>query len=105
MSALYVEYPLEYIYDTWLKCGPERYDGSRTRMASLAFLLLELPPFVLLLKSIPCLLCNSNTLRNILMVLCRNVNRTRGFGLYKNDNSAFLLPALSPIVMLTVILL
>ena len=44
----------------------------RTKMTTLAFLLLVLSPFVLFLKLILCPLCNSNTLRNILMVFGRN---------------------------------
>ena len=37
--------------------------------------LLELTPFILFLKLILCQLCNSNTLRNILMVFGRNVKQ------------------------------
>ena len=48
---------------------------SRTRMTTLAFLLLELSPFFLFLKLISCTLCNSNTLQNILMVFGRNVKQ------------------------------
>ena len=48
---------------------------SRTRMSTLAFLLLELSPFVLFFKLISCSLCNSNTIRNILMVFGRNVEQ------------------------------
>ena len=44
-----------------------------TRMTTLAFLLLELSPFVLFLKLISCPLCNLNTLWNTLMVLGGNV--------------------------------
>ena len=43
-----------------------------------------------------CLFCNSNTLWNISMILGRNVEQRVA---YKNDNSAFLLLALSPFVM------
>ena len=45
---------------------------SRTRMTTLAFLLLDLSPFGLFEIDFASL-CNLNTLRNILMVLGRNV--------------------------------
>ena len=51
-----------------------RDDVSRTRMTTLAFLLLELPPFVLF-KIDFCPLCNSKTLRNVVIVLFRNVEQ------------------------------
>ena len=41
-------------------------------MTTLAFLLLDLSPFVLVLKLISCQLCNLNTLQSILMVFGRN---------------------------------
>ena len=44
---------------------------SCTRMTTLAFLLSELPPFVLLEIDFVSALCNSHTLQNILMVLGR----------------------------------
>ena len=44
-------------------------------MTTLAFLLLKLSPFVLFLKLISCQLCNWNTLRNILVVLGRNIKQ------------------------------
>ena len=50
---------------------------SRTRRKTLAFLLLELSPFVLFLKLISCPLCNSNTLQNILMVFGRNADQDK----------------------------
>ena len=43
-------------------------DVSNTKMKTLAFLLLELSPFVLFLRLISCPPCNSNTLWKILMV-------------------------------------
>ena len=49
-----------------------------TRMTTLPFLLLLLSPFVIFDSDyafILCLLCNSNTLWNILMVLGRNVEQ------------------------------
>ena len=46
-----------------------------TRMTTLAFLLLELSPFVLFSKLISCPFCNSNILRNIFMVYGRNVEQ------------------------------
>ena len=55
------------------QCRAGHDDTSRTRMTNLAFLLLELSPFVLYLKLILCPLSNSNTVRNILMVFGRNV--------------------------------
>ena len=48
---------------------------SGTRMTILSFLLLALSPFVIFDNDyalISCLLCKSNTLWNILMLLCRN---------------------------------
>ena len=45
MSALEVEYPLEYFSDIWLKCRTGLDDVSIARMTTLAFLLLELSPF------------------------------------------------------------
>ena len=48
---------------------------SRIRTITLAFLLMELFPFVLFLKLISCPLCNTNTLRNTLMVFGRNVEQ------------------------------
>ena len=48
----------------------------RTRMTSLAFLLLALTPFVMSDSDYPlisCLLCKSKTLWNIFMILGRNV--------------------------------
>ena len=45
---------------------------SLTRMTILDFLLWELSPFVLFFKLILCPFCNSNTLKNILMVYARN---------------------------------
>ena len=57
-----------------------------TRMTTLAFLLwIYLPFFCLNLISGP--LCNSNTLRNILMILGRNVEQDETCSL-QNDNSA-----------------
>ena len=47
MSALKVKDPLVYFYDTWYKCRTEPDDESHTRIKTLAFLLLELSPFVL----------------------------------------------------------
>ena len=41
----------------------------------------------LCLNLISCLLSNSNTLHNILMILCRNVEQTRWHVTYKNNNS------------------
>ena len=45
------------------------------RKTTLAFLLLELSPFVLFLKLISCQLCNSNTLWSVLMIFGRNVEQ------------------------------
>ena len=53
--------------------GTRRDNVSGTRMTTLAFLLLELSPFVMFLKLISCPLCYSNSLWNILMVFGRNV--------------------------------
>ena len=52
-------------------------DVSRTRMTTLAFLLLALSPFVIFDSDyalISCLLCKSNTL---LMILVRNVEQDK----------------------------
>ena len=65
----------------------------------MAFLLLDLCPFVLFLKLILCPLCNSNTFRNILTVFGRNVEHDKTTCRYNNNNSAFLILALSPFVM------
>ena len=48
-----------------------------TRMTTLAFLLLELCPFVLFLKLISCPLCNLNALWNVLMVFGRNEEQNK----------------------------
>ena len=51
---------------------------SRTRMITLAFLLLELSPFVISDSDYPlilCPLCKSKTLWNIFMILGRNVEQ------------------------------
>ena len=50
---------------------------SRTRMTIPACLLLELSPFVLFCEINLCPLCNSNTLRNILLVFGRNVEQDK----------------------------
>ena len=50
----------------------------RIRMTTLPFLLLALSPFVISYKDYPlisCLLCKSKTLRNIFMILGRNVEQ------------------------------
>ena len=78
MSALSLQYPLEYFNGTWQKCksGPE--DLSRTRMTTLPFLLLVLSPFVTFDSDNPLIsspLCKSNTLWNIFMILGRNVEQ------------------------------
>ena len=46
---------------------------SHTRMTILAFLLLELSPFLVFEFDFLSLLCNTNTLRNISMMLGINV--------------------------------
>ena len=74
---------------------------SRTRKTTLPFLLLALSPFVIFDSDNPlisCSFCKSKTLWNIFMILDRNVAQTRRRVMYKNDNSAFLLLALSPFV-------
>ena len=75
MSALIVKYLLKYFYDTWLKCTTGQDDLSRIRMITLAFLLLELSPFVFFLKLISCPLCHSNTFLNNLMIFGWNVEQ------------------------------
>ena len=53
---------------------------SSTRMTTLPFLLLALSPFVIFdtdYALISCLLCNLNTLWNILMILSRNVEQDK----------------------------
>ena len=50
----------------------------RTRMTTLPFLLLGLPPFLMSDRDCPlilCLLCKSKTLLNIFMILGRNVEQ------------------------------
>ena len=51
---------------------------SRIKMTALPFLLLVLSPFVIFDSDNPlisCPLCNSKTLLNIFMILCRNVEQ------------------------------
>ena len=48
---------------------------SHTRMTTLAFLLLELSPLLVFEFDFLSLLCNRNTLRNILMMLDTNVEQ------------------------------
>ena len=65
LSALYLEYPLEYFDGTWQKCRTGRDDVLHTRMTTLPFLLLALSPFVMSDSDYPlilCLLCKSKTL-------------------------------------------
>ena len=69
------------------RTGPD--EVSRTRMTTLAFLLLELSPFVMSDSDYPlisCPLCKSKTLWIIFMILGRK-SRT---GPDENDNSGFL---------------
>ena len=76
---------------------------SHTRMTTLSFLLLELSPFALFLKLIVCRLCNSNTLRNILMIVGINVEQDEMTcpvqEWQKKTTLAFLLLVLSPFVI------
>ena len=44
LSALYLEYPLEYFHDTSQLCRTGHDDVSRTRMVTLAIVLFELSP-------------------------------------------------------------
>ena len=53
--------------------GPD--DMSHTRMTTSAFLLLVLSPLLVFEFDFLSLLCNTNTLRNILMMLCTNVQQ------------------------------
>ena len=53
---------------------------SRTRMTALAFLRLALSPFVIFDSDNPlisCPLCKSKTLRNIFMILGRNIEQNQ----------------------------
>ena len=66
---------------------------SRTRMTTLPFLLLALPPIVMSDSDYPlilCPLCKSKTLWNIFLILGRNVEQGKTTCADKNDNSAFL---------------
>ena len=66
---------------------------SRTRMTTLAFLLLALSPFFMFESDNPlifCPLCKSKTLWNIFMILGRNVEQDQHSVAYTNDNSGFL---------------
>ena len=47
-SALQLEYPLEYFYDTWQKCRTGPDNMLRTDMTTLPFLLLALSPLLYL---------------------------------------------------------
>ena len=59
MSALELEYPLEYNHDALQLCKTDHDDVSRTRMTTLAFIL----------YAISCPLHNLNTLWYIIMIL------------------------------------
>ena len=48
---------------------------SHTRMTTLAFSLLELSPLLMFEFDFLSLLCNTNTLWNMLMMLCTNVEQ------------------------------
>ena len=50
---------------------------SHTRMTTLFFLLLELSPLLMFEFNSLSLLCNTNTLRNILMMLGTNVEQDK----------------------------
>ena len=102
VSALQFKYLLEYFDGTWQKCRTGPDDVSRTRMTSLAFLLLALSPFVIFDSDNPlisCPLCKSDPLEYFYDTWkkCRtgpdDVSRTRMTTL------PFLLLALSPFVM------
>ena len=69
---------------------------SHRRLITLAFLLLELSPFVLFEKKNSCPLCNSNTLWNISMVLGRNVEQDQTTSRTRMTTLPFFLLALSP---------
>ena len=78
VSALYLEYPLEYFDGTWQKCRTGPDNVLCTRMTTLPFLLLMLPPFVIFDSDnqlISCRLCKSKTLSNIFMKLGRNIEQ------------------------------
>ena len=57
VSALYLEYPLEYFDGTRQKCRTGPDNVLRTRMTTLPFLLLMLPPFVILDSDYPLISC------------------------------------------------
>ena len=62
-------------------------------MTTLPFLLLVLSIFVIFDSDnalISCMLCKSETLWNIYMILGRNVEQDETHVAYKNDNSGFL---------------
>ena len=65
---------------------------AQMKLTTLAFLLLELHPLFYLKKKkkISCLLCNLNTLQNILMVLGRNVEQDEMTCHIQECNSGFL---------------
>ena len=78
MSALYLEYPLEYFDGTWQKCRTGPDDMLRTRMTTLPFLCLALSPFVIFDGDNPLIsypLYKSKTLWNISMILSRNIEQ------------------------------
>ena len=56
-SALLLEYPFEYLDDTWQKCRTGPDDMSRTRMTTLTFLLFALSPFVIFDSDNPLISC------------------------------------------------
>ena len=59
---------------------------SRTRIITLAFLLLLVVSLCFVFALISCPLCNSNALQNIKWYLVEMKNRTRQCVAYKNDN-------------------
>ena len=72
-----------------------------TRMTTLSFLLLALSPFVIFDTDYAltlCPLCKSNTLWNIFIILCRNVEQDKMTWCTKMTTLAFLLLELSPFI-------
>ena len=68
LSALYLEYPLEYNHDTSQLCRSGHDDVSHTKMTTLAFILLSYLP-LMLSNAISCPLHNLKTDWNIIMIV------------------------------------
>ena len=74
VSALQLEYPLEYNHDTSQLCRTDHDHVSHTRITSLAFILSELYP-LMVSDAVSCPLHNLKTVWNIIMIFHRFVEQ------------------------------